>query len=306
MTRVLMLHDCAGVNLTLKQELEKKGYDVDLFFFAIDPYLKYGECQIQKQGMNLAFFTFKKILANYDIIHTYNTRFPNSPFPYDFLFMKALRKKVVVHFHGTELRKYNKRFNLKFLFRNKAIIVATPDLLKFCPKYAEWLPNPVSSSFFHPEPQEPHENIRILHPCTNEKLKGTWILENAISELQAKGFNFDFKIIGERNPVPWFDMPKYYAWSDIVVNELTLGVHSLVGIEAMLCERPVLSSYTCRDVSDAPIIEITPKTLSLVLQEVICNPELRKEYGRKGRVWAMTHHDPERVVERLIEIYESL
>lgn len=315
--KILMLHDCAGVALNLRRYLKQRGFNVDLYYFAkeSDPYIQaYDKCIVRKEGNECAFFVFKKILAGYDIIHTYNTRFPNHPIPYDYVLAKIRRKKVVIHFHGSDLRLRSNHLVTKMLFTNKTLLVSTPDLLQYCPKRAIWLPNPVEPKLFKfVPPDSGHESIRILHSDTTPKgiktwdwQKGTEHLVRSVNELREKGYKVELLLVGKGvgNVVPITKMPELYAWSDIVVNEVLLPIHSLVGIEGMVCGRPVLSSYNPK-FSDAPIIRITPKTLTEKLIELIESPRLREELGRKGRAWAMKHHEPNKVVDKLVKIYEE-
>jgi len=311
--KVLMLHDCAGVQLKLSQELRKRGHQVDFYLFVNgwdDPYIKeYEPHKIYGGKIKHTLFLFKKIIQNYyDIIHTYNTRFPSHR-PYDYYLMKLLGRKVVVHFHGSDLREYSQTIAVKTLLKNKTCLVATPDLLKWAPN-ATWLPNPVDPKVFRPYPNEPHDEIRILHAPTDEKLKGTWVLEKAVKELRGKGYKIDLKILGKRCSVPRSDMPKWYGWSDIVVNECICGIHGLIGIEAMLCERPVISTFQneVREVCDPPIVTIQPnsvESLTTQLEWFINDEDARKKLGVKGRKWAMENHDPEKVTDNLETIYKN-
>ena len=304
--KILMLHDCAGVGLKLRKELIERGFDVDLYFFGLnrDPYLDYGDCWVPKVGRDVVWFIFKKLMKDYDIIHTYNTRFPNHPLPYDYVLAKLRHRRIVVHFHGSDLRIYHDKPSVKFLLSNKTLLVSTPDLLQYCPDRAIWLHNPVCPDVFYPTPQEPHDSIRILHSSTDPEIKGTIYLEKAVDELRRRGYNIELLIVGKYNPVPASVMPKLYAWADIVVNELLLPLHSLVGIEAMLCERPVVSSYKIsRRISNPPIVDVCPSTLVETLERLIQSPKLRRELGEQGRKWALENHDPKRVTDELVKIY---
>jgi glycosyltransferase involved in cell wall biosynthesis len=309
--KVLFIHDCAGVALQLRKLLIKRGHKADLLFFGVgpnkgDPYLDYGDTQILTSKPNQTRIVFKKILDDYDIIHSYNTRFPNHPLPWDYLFMKALKKRVVIHFHGSDLRLFYRRLVTRVLLRNKVQIVPTPDLLAWAPD-AYWLPNPVDPNVFRPMPSEPHKSFRILHSSTDWKIKRTDILIDVVGKLKSKGYDIKLKIVGrDGEPCKIADMPAWYCWCDCVVNEVVLPIHSLVGVEAMMCERPVLSSYKVpRHVSNPPIVDITPETLAREIVKLMSDPERRVELGRQGRVWALQHHDPERVCDKLLEIYEN-
>lgn len=309
--KVLFLHDCAGVSLVLRDELRKLGHEADLFFFAEQPdlYLKYGGAWTPKQGSALALFVFRKILEDYDVIHTYSTRFPRHPLPYDFLLAKLARKKVAVHFHGDDLRLFPCR-SQRLLFKNKVLLVSTPDLIGWCPK-AEWLPNPVYPELFHPSNNESHDELRILHSSTVPKIKGTEYLVKAVANLRKKGYDIDLKIVGKCGSlVSHEEMPKLFGWCDIVVNELLRPIHSLIGIEAMYCNKPVMSNLNLATwhrlgLEPPPIINVSAATIQKDLEFWFHYPDELHDSTNMGRKWATRHHDPERVVTKLLEIYEN-
>lgn len=309
LVKTLFLHDCAGVALELRKQLIARGHECDLFFFGRDPYIQYGAMTfnpVRLRNIRIVAFVFNKIMGDYDIIHTYNSRFPNHRYPYDYLFAKFLGKNVVVHFHGSDLRLRSHTPVVQRLMKNKVCIVSTPDLLEYCPN-ATWLPNPVPSEMFHPVPQEEHEEIRILHSSTMPEIKGTKYVLESIKELRGKGYDIDLRVAGVPpygTTYPRVEMPKLFNWCDLVVNEVLLPVHSLVGVEGMLCEKPVLSSYKIdRKISDPPIFDISKETLTDDIQTAIDHLDEYKKHAKSGREWAIKYHDPDNVTDKLLTLY---
>jgi len=307
--KILFLHDCAGVALELSRELERRGHQADLYFFANDPYIRgYDPHKIRKGGKGLTLFLARKIVKRYDIIHTYNTRFPNHR-PYDYYLMRMLRKKVVIHFHGSDLRLRSRSKAVKSLLNNKVCLVSTPDLLRWAPN-AEWLPNPVDPTMCKPMSFQSHDDIRIIHPATDYRLKGTRFVTQAIDELKGEGYNIDLRVFGPSHPIPLSDMPNWYGWCDIVLNEMLCGIHGLVGIEGMMCGKPVVSTYqeSVRKTSNPPIVTVKPgdvPDLKRVLEDLINSPEKRREIGQEGRKWSSAVHNTEKVVDQLLRIYRT-
>jgi len=114
--------------------IKRVGYDK----YGIEKY--YGTNEVNCSPRN--FYSYlKKITRAYDIIHLHSQ-------------VKALpflpKKRVVLHFHGTELRQMSllNKMVLK-CFSPQKILVSTPDLLCLQPK-AEYLPNPVDTELFFP------------------------------------------------------------------------------------------------------------------------------------------------------------
>lgn len=309
--KILMLHDCAGVGYNLRHKLIERGHEVDLYYFRTegkDPYVPY-ENLIPKSGAALGLFIMKKLLEDHEIVHTYNTRFPNHPLPYDYLFSKLRGKKIVVHFHGTDVRKFHDKPAVRYLLRHaKTQIVSTPDLLQYCPSHAVWLPNPVDSNIFKPLPQEPHDSLRVLTYYRSSTPENTEFVKGVVERLRAKGYRIELKIIGlppVGTFVPHEKMPEVYAWCDVFVNELVLPYQGLTGVEAMLCERPVLSKYEVdADIPRPPVWKTDYESLEDDLEFFYSSSGARETWGQMGREWASKIHDPNKVADKLEEIYD--
>lgn len=307
MTKVLFLHDCAGVGLQLKRGLEKRGVDVTLHYFGKDPYLSYGSMRIKEKRFRLTAFLLQEILKH-DIIHYHQGPVqPNIPLPLDYLLAKAVGKRVVVHYHG-EIRenqgeKYRK-LSYKIMNKNGVVLVPTPDLLEWIPQ-AVWFRNPVDPTVFKPSGKSNHDTIRILHPSTQEWRKGTETVEKVVTQLKREGYKLELKIVGERNPVKHEFMPCLFNWADIVIDQLVEGFYGITSVEAMMCEKPVVCYWKYPNYADPPFFNSTVESLADNLWLLIESPEMRAKLGREGREWAIEHHATDKTVERLLEIYNN-
>nr|WP_242637877.1 MULTISPECIES: glycosyltransferase [Bacillaceae] len=58
--------------------------------------------------------------------------------------------------------------------------------------------------------------------------------------------------------------------------------------------------------SDLPIVNANPDNLFEQVKKLLTNPELRRQYGIKGRRYAEKYHSHDRVADQLIKIYSNL
>ena len=81
-------------------------------------------------------------------------------------------------------------------------------------------------------------------------------------------------------------------------------------MEAMSYGKPTIS-YIMKEVFenglplDCPIVNANPDTLEEKLIELITNPILRHEIGKKSRAYVEKYHDVEKISKKLLEIYKS-
>ena len=127
----------------------------------------------------------------FDILHFHsNARFFRSRY-IDALLLKLKKKKVIRHFHGSDIR--NKKIPL-LRYLVDYIFVSTPDLLKYAPN-ATWLPNPFDlDRWIHhlQRNKQNKNNINILHP-TIGKVKGTDIIIKNVKRLKKEGDGYVLK-----------------------------------------------------------------------------------------------------------------
>ena len=140
-TRILHIWNTAGIGGYLARYM-------DSLFPSLESHcimrVKYDSFELMAKGKVYTCNWFKWFLMcliipyKYHIIHVHG---------YDRIlpFLKILypRKKILLHYHGTEIRG-NWATKKRFLYRlADKIIVSTPDLLKGAPQRVEYLPNPI-------------------------------------------------------------------------------------------------------------------------------------------------------------------
>src|SRR5690606_25085531 len=103
---------------------------------------------------------------------------------------------------------------------------------------------------------------------------------------------------------------KWYSKADIIVDQLCLGVYSILSIESMLLGKPVIA-YIRDDLRehyppDLPVVSANPDTIEEELLRLLKDPEERNRLGHAGRSYATGRHSPRQIAQILIEIYNQL
>jgi len=140
----------------------------------------------------------------------------------------------------------------------------------------------------------------IVHAPSSNPVKGTAYVLRAINKLKQ---DYEFRFLLCEN-MPNELVRKKLTESEIVVDQLLLPGHGLLGVEAMSAGNSVLGSavpgYNGFPES-LPIITTTPDTIYENLKTVLEDPELRKDLAQKGRAYVEQYHDYRRVTADFLE-----
>jgi glycosyltransferase involved in cell wall biosynthesis len=299
--RILHIGDIAGVPQNLRDGQRIFGYKSDVLSFSENRF---------KYGVDISFSSHDKISRKINILYNiiklsfqYNTlHFHASslhPTGLDLVIWKVLGKKVIMHYHGSEIRNKKQPFFQKY-FADKHF-VSTPDLLAFVPQ-SIWVPNPINTEkYLFVEPNKKAHKLRILHAPSKRSLKGTEYVLQAIEKLKIKGYDIEFILLEN---VSHNEVLKQIEVSDIIVDQLILGWYGVFSIEGMCLGKPVLC-YIRQDLlemnPELPILNTTPKSIYTNLIKLIENPEQRIKLGAQGRRYVEKVHDSRTVTEELID-----
>lgn len=139
-------------------------------------------------------------------------------------------KPVVLHYHGSDIRgkwMIRRRF---WNVPNVTILVSTPDLLDGAPKNVIYLPNPVDTDFFHPDPS-------IARKPRSALAFRCYIDENKVKQYAEK-HGLELTIL-ERS-FPYLDMPKILNSFEFFIDKTELNSLSKTGLEALACGTKVI------------------------------------------------------------------
>lgn len=250
------------------------------------------------------------------------------------------RKKVVLHYHGGDLRRAMPKTEKEFINTQAfTVLVSVPDLISQL-KNAQWLPIPVPTNeeLYRPLPKRDAGVIKIVHSPTEREAKKTAVLIKAVDALKRK---YDVQLILIEN-MPYKECLKLKKEAHIAFDNIEFGSYAGCSIEAMCHEQPALvylndiSLQQINKVSEEigieppfvnvgdrkqPSIEYLNKVIEgkahniitredyrsvyANLERLIVDTNLRKEIGKRGREWVHRVHDTKVVVKKLVDIYES-
>lgn len=196
--------------------------------------------------------------------------------------------------------------------------VSTPDLLDYRPG-ATWLPTLHDSELWDQGRLDREVGERglagtaerpvVVHIPSRAALKGTQHIGSALRELDSEGA-IEYRELSGLAPE---EVALQVAASDIVVDQLTMGLYGVASVEAMSLGKPVVAQVGDRvrgriqEMSgvDLPIVEATPATLQEVVRSLAFDGGARERLGVEGRRYVEEVHSPERVANILYESFLS-
>jgi glycosyltransferase involved in cell wall biosynthesis len=155
-------------------------------------------------------------------------------------------------------------------------------------------------------PDSTNKRPLIIHSPSAKIAKGSNYIIPIIEDLK-KEFDFDFKMLHD---MPRAEVLAQMQRADIYIDQIIIGSYGMATMEAMSFGKPVLC-YIMPEVYEAglsyqcPIVNSNPDNLKQKLTDLLQNPELRHEIGRKSRTFAEEHHDVEKIAKDLIIVYEN-
>jgi glycosyltransferase involved in cell wall biosynthesis len=256
---------------------------------------------------------FRGIVSNFDVIHFHfgsvlhipDLNFLNG---IDLPMWKMQRKRVIMHFHGSDIRwKGVPWFYQRFA---DEIVVSSPDLIEWAPERATWIPRPVPVNSLKPQYPEPKEShpISVVHAPTNREVKGTEFVVNAVDSLISKGFDIDLRIIEGVNHSQALQI---YRTADIIVDWVNpdYGLFGMFGIEAMALGKPVIASIsdTVEDhlPDGCPVLNTYPEDLESELRNLVDDKTSLKTIGEKSRDYVEKVYDIEVNIDKYNKLYFS-
>ena len=246
---------------------------------------------------------FARLAPATDIFHFYFglTLLPKS---LQFPILRALGKRSVVHFLGSDIRG-KPPGELAWSRRAGARIVGSYDAVRWVPD-AHVIPPGIDIAGIEPSPPSGRDRPLVLHAPSSRSRKGTEHVVAACAEL-----NLDLEIVEGLDHRRAFDR---YRRADVIVDQLNAGWYGVFAIEAMALGKPVVSflhDEAVRRTEEAfglevPIVSVTRETLVERLRPLAASPDERRRVGAASRAYAQEVHDLERMTDRLLALYADL
>ena len=298
----------AGIPWQNVQALRRKGVDARLVVFnrlklhpEADLDLQRGDGFVGRQITQLR--ALARLLPQTDVFHFYFglTLVPKS---IQFPILRALRKKSVFHFLGSDIRGKS-RAELAYGKRAGAQIVGSFDALRWVPE-AEMIPPGLDLRPFTPVPPSDRERPLVVHAPSDRTRKGTAYVIAACDRLPV-----ELDIV---EGVPHEEARGRFGRADIVVDQLNAGWHGVFALEAMALGKPVLTHLKPDVVAQAeahygtkvPIVPTSKETLADDLRPLVESPALRREIGTASRAYVERVHDIDVIADRLLAVYARL
>jgi glycosyltransferase involved in cell wall biosynthesis len=298
----------AGIPWENVQALRRKGVDARLVVFERGKLHHEADWSLDRRGPLAAklmqqLAAFARLAPRTDIFHFYFglTLIPKS---LQFPLLRALRKKSVFHYLGSDIRGRTPE-QLAFGKRADAEIVGSYDATRWVPE-AHVVPPGLDLRPFTPVPPTDAPRPLVVHAPSNREKKGTRFVIEACEQLAVE--------LDVVEGVPHEEARVRYARADIVVDQLNAGWHGVFALEAMALGKPVVS-YLKQDVVERsaqgygvriPIVPATKETLADALRPLVEDAALRREVGAASRAYVEQVHDADRVADRLVDLYRSL
>jgi len=257
---------------------------------------------------------------------------------FEILLLRLARRKVFITFQGDDARQgdvsrsifqespahhvgekyYNsrtdriKRRRIRRLAKVAIdIFYVNPDLAHVLPERSSFVPyTHVDMSDNSPQLNaraDPRK--RVLHAPSHRQAKGTQHVINAISRLQAEGYEVDFELLEN---LPHEQMSSVLRSGDLLIDQLYAGWYGGVAVEALFQGTPVMTFLREEDfnvlpsemVKDIPIISITTddiydqlvKFLAMTRSEIAL---LRSD----SHQFAVRWHNPRTIAQQLSARY---
>jgi glycosyltransferase involved in cell wall biosynthesis len=246
---------------------------------------------------------FARFAPQTDVFHFYFglTLLPRS---LQFPLLRALGKRSVMHFLGSDIRGKSSR-ELDWSRRAGARVVGSYDAVRWVPD-AHVIPPGIDLASIEPAPPSGRERALVLHAPSSRRRKGT---EHVIAACEQLGV--DLEIVEGLDHREAFER---YRAADVVVDQLNAGWYGVLAIEAMALGKPVvtfLHDEAVHRTEDAfgievPIVSATKDTLAGVLQPLVESPEERARVGAASRAYVERVHDLQRMTDRLLDLYAHL
>lgn len=316
--------DVAGHAGTLARATRALGHESDLAVLRASPF-GYATQTVVGDGLAARLRFFRRVARRYDVFH-YHYGTSLLPLFSDVRLLRAMGKTVVMHFYGSDIRPYDlkvhgadvleargtdarreaakKARTLRMLRLFHATLVCDAESQGHAPgsrivRQALELPPP-------PAEGPPRARPVVVHAPSSPAIKGTRHVLAAVEALRKEGVDFEFRLL---QGVPHSELQAFLAGTDVVVDQLILGVHGVFAVEAMAQGKPVVCHVAERyraAYGGVPLVDATPATLTDVLRGLLASEERRREIGRASRRFVEEHHDARRIAERLVETYREL
>jgi hypothetical protein len=298
----------AGIPWTNVQALRERGVDAQLVVFNRYKLHPEADRSLERRGGLLRrqatqWRALLELLPRTDVFHFYFglTLVPRA---LQFPLLRALRKKSVLHYLGSDIRG-KAPSELAYGRKAGAQVVGSYDAIRWVPE-AEVIPTAIDVRAIAPIPPTDRSRPVIVHAPSSRARKGTEFVLQACEDLNA-----ELVIVEGLDHNEAFER---FREADIVVDQLNSGWYGVFAIECMALGKPVvgyLHEEAARRTEAAfglpvPIVRATKDDLRERLEPLVASADERRRVGAASRAYAEHVHDLERMTDRLLALYSRL
>jgi glycosyltransferase involved in cell wall biosynthesis len=298
----------AGIPWTNVQALRRRGVDAQLVVFNRYRLHPEADRSLERRGGLLRrqatqWRAFLELLPRTDVFHFYFglTLVPRA---LQFPLLKALRKKSVLHYLGSDIRGKSAS-ELAYGRKADAQVIGSYDAARWVPD-AGVIPPAIDVRAIVPSPPTDRSRPVVLHAPSSRARKGTEFVLAACD-----GLDVELVIVEGLDHKEAFER---YRDADIVVDQLNSGWYGVFAIECMALGKPVvghLHEEAARRTEEAfglpvPIVRASKDDLRGQLERLVTSAEERGRVGAASRAYAERVHDLEQMTDRLLALYSRL
>jgi glycosyltransferase involved in cell wall biosynthesis len=186
--------------------------------------------------------------------------------------------------------------------------VLNPELARYVPG-ASFLPYAnVDVEAFEPIWPDAGREIRIVHAPSDEGIKGSARIVEAVERLQ-KRYPIDFRIV---RGLPHAEAIELYRSADLVIDQVLAGWYGGLAVEVMAMGKPVAAYIRDEDLGvlpegmsdDLPIVRLHPDTLEEDLAAAIEQRDTWREVGERSYEYVRRWHHPRKIAREMLRNYE--
>jgi len=265
----------------------------------------------------------------FDVFHLHTARSlmparDGLPQMWDLPLLRALGKRIVVSFHGSDIRKKSHHVDddpwsfYRFadipcdeekidtrlaLIRTYAHTTTVSSVLDqvYAPE-AIYLPKSLDLAAYEATPVPHRARPVVLHATRRRATKGTDIIEEELRQLQNR-FDLEVRIV---EGASHDELLRQIAQADIVVEKLLGGDAGVLSLEAMAMGRVAVARI--RDEVRArhpsmPVVSADPETFGAVMADLLGDARRRAELGEAGRRYVEAEHSATVTAKLLEDLY---
>lgn len=336
MTRVMVLHEPGKTARQLARIYHEMGYDVTIGYSRPPKQVMPLNPEIKEVilGAKSTLELVKRTLPYAKKMDFVHCNFCHSPLFAGYFSKLFYGKNYIAHARGDDIRKNPNEWygflTKHAMKRAKLLLVSTPDLINFGKKIREdvvWVPNPVDPEIFKPcnsriDLHLDSDYVIFMPSQINFSSKRTDMVVKQFSFLPSNfslhlacgflhGESRDVQALREligklgiesrvfiHGYMPHEDLVQFYNEADLIIDQFG-GLHAFgnVTIEALACEKTVITDYNGSDYPEKPPIEsIEVNQLANSVLELVKRSEFHNPSGRR---WVLKYHSFEQAEETM-------